>query len=307
MTHVHLNGTPLMSAKSFSLLIVLSALWGASFLFMRVGAPEFGPLSLIFIRMSVGVVAILPFFINRKLLNTIHKNAKPLFLLGFINHVIPFTALSFAALSLDSGFTSLINSTTPIFTALIAALFFASTIKPSQSAGLVVAVIGVAILSSDKMDFGSLGTGWAIAAGLVAAMSYGFAGNYTKHALSHLSAIEITVGSMLASTLILIIPGLYFWPEANPSSNAWISAILLAVASTGLAFLIYFKIMKESGAFIASNVTLLVPLFAVSWGVFLLDESLSLRLIIGMFVTLLGTALTLQLIKLKKPIPKTAH
>ncbi|MFQ3229401.1 DMT family transporter [Reinekea sp.] len=289
-----------MSAKSFSLLIVLSALWGASFLFMRIGAPEFGPVSLIFIRMSVGVIAILPFFASRKLLNTVKNNAKPLLLLGLINHVIPFTALSYAALSLDSGFTSLINSTTPIFTALIAALFFASTIKPSQSAGLVVAVIGVAILSSDKMNFGSLGTGWAIAAGLLAATSYGFAGNYTKHALNHLSAIEITVGSMLASTLILIIPGIYFWPEANPSSQAWVSALLLAVASTGIAFIIYFKIMKEAGAFMASNVTLLVPLFAVSWGVFLLDESLSLRLLAGMVVTLLGTALTLKLITFKK-------
>ncbi|MBU2864774.1 DMT family transporter [Reinekea forsetii] len=287
-----------MSPKSLSLLLVLSALWGASFLFMRVGAPEFGPVSLIFIRMSVGVLAILPFFFKVSLLKTILKNAKALLLLGLINHVIPFVALSYAALSLESGFTSLINATTPIFTALVAALFFATAIKPSQILGLIVAVLGVGILSSDKMSFGSLGTGWAIAAGLMAALSYGFAGNYTKHALSHLSAIEITVGSMLASSLILLVPGLYFWPTTNPSPQAWASALLLAVASTGVAFIIFFKIMKEAGAFIASNVTLLVPLFAVSWGIFLLDESLTLRLILGMVVTLSGTALTLQLLKL---------
>ncbi|MDN3648658.1 DMT family transporter [Reinekea marina] len=287
-----------MSPKSLSLLLVLSALWGASFLFMRVGAPEFGPVSLIFIRMSVGVLAILPFFFKVSLLKAIIKNAKALLLLGLINHVIPFVALSYAALSLESGFTSLINATTPIFTALVAALFFATAIKPSQILGLIVAVLGVGILSSDKMSFGSLGTGWAIAAGLMAALSYGFAGNYTKHALSHLSAIEITVGSMLASSLILLVPGLYFWPTTNPSTQAWASALLLAVASTGVAFIIFFKIMKEAGAFIASNVTLLVPLFAVSWGIFLLDESLTLRLILGMVVTLSGTALTLQLLKL---------
>ncbi len=289
-----------MSVKSFSLLLVLSALWGASFLFMRVGAPEFGPVSLIFIRMGVGVLALLPFFANTKLWISIGKNAKPLLILGLTNHVIPFVALSYAALSLESGFTSLINSTTPIFTAVIAALFFASTIKPSQSVGLVVAVIGVVILSADKMSFGSQGTGWAVAAGLLAASAYGFAGNYTKHALGHLSATEITVGSMLASTCILIVPGIVFWPANNPSGQAWVSALLLAVASTGIAFIIYFKIMKDSSAFMVSNVTLLVPIFAISWGIFLLDESLSLRLIVGMIVTLLGTALTLKLIPFKR-------
>ncbi|WP_053980639.1 DMT family transporter [Marinagarivorans algicola] len=293
-----------MSPKSFSLLLVLSALWGASFLFMRVGAPEFGPVSLIFIRMGVGVLALLPFFVSQKLLGCIAHNAKPLLILGLTNHVIPFVALSYAALSLESGFTSLINSTTPVFTALIAALFFASTIKPSQGAGLVIAIIGVAILSADKMSFGSQGTGWAVAAGLLAATSYGFAGNYTKHALGHLSATEITVGSMLASTGMLIIPGMAFWPASNPSGQAWASALLLAVASTGIAFIIYFKIMKESSAFMVSNVTLLVPIFAISWGIFLLDESLSLRLVAGMIVTLLGTALTLKLIPFRRTVAK---
>jgi drug/metabolite transporter (DMT)-like permease len=103
---------------------------------------------------------------------------------------------------------------------------------------------------------------------------------------------------MLASTLILLLPGWWFWPEVQPSQEAWISAILLATVCTAIAFLLFFRVLASAGAIASSTVTFLVPVFAIGWGISLLGESLNLQLIIGMLVTLLGTAITLGLIRL---------
>jgi drug/metabolite transporter (DMT)-like permease len=109
---------------------------------------------------------------------------------------------------------------------------------------------------------------------------------------------------MAASSAILLIPGILLWPAENPSPEAWVSALLLAVVCTAFAFLLFFRILASSGAIASSTVTFLVPLFAIGWGVLLLDESLTVRLIVGMCITLCGTAITVQLIKLQNPLRK---
>lgn len=285
-----------MNVRLSLLLFCLAALWGASFLFMRVGAPEFGPVSLIFIRMALGVTVLLPFLSNATLWADIRQNWHLLAILGIFNHVIPFTALSYATLSLESGFTSLINATTPVFTALVAAVVLSIPIRRQQWFGLVIAFSGIYILSADKFSFEHASAeGWAILAGLVATSAYAVSGNFAKQKLQHLSSPAITVGSMLASSIILIGPGLWLWPNTPPSVSGWIAAILLAVASTGVAFIIYFHILRNAGAFIASTVTLMVPVFAVTWGAIVLNEQITLRLLAGMSITLIGTALCIGL------------
>lgn len=285
-----------MNLRLSLLLLSLAALWGASFLFMRIGAPQFGPISLIFIRMTLGVAVLLPFLANQALWLDIRNNWQLLAVLGIFNHVIPFIALSYATLSLESGFTSLINATTPVFTALVAALVLSIPISRQQWLGLVIAFTGIYILSADKFSFQQASAeGWAILAGLVATTAYAISGNFAKQKLQHLSSSAITVGSMLASSVILIGPGLWFWPSTAPSMQGWAAAVLLAVASTGVAFIIYFHILRNAGAFIASTVTLLVPVFAVTWGAIILNEQITPRLLIGMTVTLFGTALCIGL------------
>jgi len=278
-------------------LLLLSAIWGASFLFMRIASPEFGPVALVFVRMFGAVLAVLPLLLKSQIRQRILQNVRELTTLGVLNHVIPFCLLSFATLRLEAGFTSLINATTPMFTAIVGALWFMTPINKQQILGLVVAFSGVFILSADKLTFTSNGTGWAIIAGLVATFCYGMSVNYSKKNLSHLSASEITIGSMAASATILFIPAMFLWPDVNPSTTAWVSALLLAVVCTALAFLLFFKVLANSGAMASSTVTFLVPIFAIGWGVVLLDEGLSLRLILGMTVTLTGTAITLQLLR----------
>jgi drug/metabolite transporter (DMT)-like permease len=286
------------------LLLGLSSLWGASFLFMRVASPEFGPVTLVFIRMFVAVLVLFPFLIKPAFRHALRQNIKDLAILGLLNHVIPFTLLSFATLRLEAGFTSLINATTPMFTAIVGALFFFSPINRQQMVGLVIAFAGVFVLSADKLSFTSDGPGWAIVAGLIATFCYGLSVNFSKTKLSHLSSSQISVGSMAASSAILLIPGILLWPAENPSPEAWVSALLLAVVCTAFAFLLFFRILASSGAIASSTVTFLVPLFAIGWGVLLLDESLTVRLIVGMCITLCGTAITVQLIKLQNPLRK---
>jgi drug/metabolite transporter (DMT)-like permease len=280
------------------LLLLLSAIWGASFLFMRVASPEFGPVPLVFIRMSVATLVVFPFLLNTKFRQTVFKNIKLLAILGLLNHVIPFTLLSFSTLRLEAGFTSLINATTPMFTAMVGAMWFVTPINRQQVLGLLVAFFGVFVLSADKLSFTNQGPGWAILAGLVATFCYGLSVNFSKKKLNHLSASEITVGSMMASSVILLLPSLFLWPEQSPSMNAWISALLLAVVCTAVAFLLFFRVLASSGAIASSTVTFLVPLFAITWGIFLLNEEFTIRLLVGMTITLLGTAITTQLLKL---------
>lgn len=295
-----------MKIKDLFLLLVLSSIWGASFLFMRVAAPEFGAMPLVFIRMAGAVVFVLPLLLSRTLRKAIRTHLVPLAVLGFFNHVVPFSLLSFAMTRLEAGFTSVLNATTPIFAALIGAAFFAMSISRQQTLGLVIAIVGVAVLSLNKLTFSSGGTGWAILAVLGATTCYGIAVNFSKQHLSDLSPSAITLGSMSASAVMLVIPALFTWPEVMPSTIAWAHAISLAVLSTAIAFLLFFRILASSGAFASSTVTLLVPLFATWWGVLFLSESLTWRLAIGMVITLLGTAITLSLIKLK-PIRFSAN
>ena len=286
-------------------LVLLSAIWGASFLFMRVASPEFGPITLVFLRMFIALLVVSPFLLKPRFRKTLRQNIKPLSLLGLLNHVLPFCLLAFATLRLEAGFTSLINATTPMFAALVGAILFATPINRQQLLGLMLAFSGIFVLSADKLSFGSGGTGWAILAGLGATFCYGLSLHFSKRNLAHLSAREITVGSMAASSTMLIVPGILFWPEVNPSTTAWLSAISLAVVCTAIAFLLFFRLLASAGPMASSTVTFLVPLFAIAWGVVLLNETMTLQLLIGMAITLCGTAITLQLVRipgLLKPV-----
>ncbi|TGG95496.1 DMT family transporter [Natronospirillum operosum] len=288
-------------------LILLSSLWGLSFIFMRVAVPEFGPIPLILVRMGVGALCLAPLlFMSRHYLRLFWDNKGRLFIVGLINHVMPFTLLALATMQLEAGFTSLINATTPIFTALIGALLFATPVTRQQYFGLAMALFGVYVLSANRLDFGVGGDGWFILAALGATFCYGVATNYSKTRLSHLPARVLAAGSVTMSALILLIPGLLLWPTEPISTLAWSNALGLALFSTTVAFLIYFGLIASAGATATSTVTFLVPVTALIWAYVLLGETLTVQMVIGMVITLLGTAITTRLIRLRKPtVPVT--
>ncbi|MHA7879423.1 MAG: DMT family transporter [Saccharospirillum sp.] len=289
-----------MSAIDAIRLIVLSTLWGVSFLFMRVAAPEFGPVALIFVRMGVAALVLLPLFSVARYRALFFQHVLPLSILALTNHVIPFSLLAYATLSLEAGFTSLINATTPLFTALIGVLLFAVPVQRQQYWGLGIAFLGVYVLSANRLDFSIGGDGWAILAALVATLFYGIAGNFSKARLAHLPVRVVAGGTTLMSSLILLIPALVLWPAQMPSGLAWANAIALAILSSAMAFFLYFQLLASAGATATSTVTFLVPVSALGWGYLILGEVLTLQILIGMAITLLGTAIATRLIRWPK-------
>ncbi|MDN7131719.1 DMT family transporter [Halomonas sp. MC140] len=294
-----------MSPADALRMLLLSSLWGLSFIFMRVAAPEFGPVPLILIRMGVGALLLMPLLISLHYLRLIWQHKGPLLMLGIVNHVLPFSLLALATTRLEAGFTSLINATTPIFTALIGMFFFATAIQRQQYWGLALALLGVYVLSANRLDFALGGDGWFILAVLGATFCYGIAGNYSKTRLGHLPTRVLAAGSCAMSALVLLIPGIWLWPSDPISPLAWGNAISLATLSTTLAFLLYFGLLASAGATATSTVTFLVPVSALVWGYLLLGETLSLQIIVGMVVTLIGTAIATKLLRLRSrgPLP----
>lgn len=278
-----------MSTPDLLRLIGLSAVWGSSFLFLRIAAPAFGPIPLILIRIGGAALCLSPFLLDRKVRAGIRNNLVRLFLLGIFNSAIPFCLLAFAALSLESGFSSLLNATTPIFAALVGWIWMGNSLRLGQVFGLLIGVLGVAILVWGKLSFREGGLGWAIAAALLAGSSYGFAVHFTKRFLGHVSSPVATTGSLTGASLLLLPLGLWYWPEANPGWLPWMSAFALAAACTAFAYVVFFKIIATAGGTNASTVTFIVPGFAILWGAVFLDEVITLRILAGMVVTLVGT------------------
>lgn len=291
-----------MSSADALRLIMLSSLWGLSFIFMRVAAPEFGVVPLVLVRMGIGALLLMPLLISLHYLRMIWQHKGQLLLLGVVSHVLPFSLLALATTRLEAGFTSLINATTPIFTALLGALFFATAIQRQQYLGLALALLGVYVLSADRLDFALGGDGWFILAALGATFCYGIAGNYSKTRLGHLPTRVLAAGSSSMSALVLMIPGILLWSSDPISPLAWGNALALAALSTTLAFLLYFGLLASAGATATSTVTFLVPVSALMWGYLLLGETLNLQIIVGMVITLIGTAIATKLLRLRRRV-----
>lgn len=280
-----------MSGADTLRLLFLASLWGLSFIFMRVAAPEFGPVPLIFVRMGLGTLLLLPLLLRGDYLRLIWQHRWPLLVVGLAANALPFSLLALATTRLEAGFTSLINASTPLFTALLGALLFTTPILRQQYLGMALAFAGVAILSGNRLDFSAGGDGWFILAALGATLSYGFAGNYSRLHLSHLPVRVQAAGTSAGAALLLVLPGLWLWPEGSQSLPAWGSALGLALLCTAAALLVYFGLLSSAGATAASTVTFLVPVSALLWGYLLLGETVTVQMWLGMAATLTGTAI----------------
>ncbi|MDP4789971.1 MAG: DMT family transporter [Haliea sp.] len=286
-----------MSPADTLRLLLLSSLWGFSFIFMRVAVPEFGALALMLVRMVLGTVLLLPLLLRRDYFRLLRLHAGPLFVVGLMNAALPYTFLALATLRLEAGVTSLINAATPICTALIGAAFFATPIMRQQVLGLALAFAGVGVLSAGRLDFSAGGDGWFILSALGATLCYGFAGNYSRTHLAHLPTRVLAAGTCATSSVILLLPGLLLWPAEPLSGMAWGAALGLGAISTAAALLLYFGLLASAGATASSTVTLLVPISALVWGFLLLQEPVTLQVLAGMAITWLGTGIATGVLK----------
>lgn len=286
-------------------LLALAALWGGSFLLMRVAAPDFGPIALVFVRVAGASLLLLPLLVWRGELGALRRHWRPIFVVGLTNSALPFLLFTIAVLAISAGLASIMNATTPLWAALIAWAWMGERPTASRWVGLALGVAGVAGLALDKATLtpGAHGVSpaLALAACLAAAALYGLSANFARARLGGVPPLAVAAGSQISATLALAGPALWAWPAATPSAGAWGAGAALAVACTALAYILYFRLIAHAGATNASTVTFLVPVFAVTWGAVLLDEPIDARLLAGCAVILLGTALTTGLLRLRRP------
>jgi drug/metabolite transporter (DMT)-like permease len=290
-----------MRASDLIELVALAALWGASFLFMRLGAADFGPVALSALRVGIAALALLPLLLWHGQATVLRANWRAIAIVGVVNSAFPFVLFSVAALAINAGLSAIFNATAPLWGALIAWSWLGDRLSRLRVAGLAIGFAGVVWLAWDKASFkpGEHGVSAvvAIAACLAATLCYGFGANYAKRKLDQVPPLAVATGSQLSASAALALPALWLWPAAAPSSTAWASVVGLALHCTALAYLLYFRLIARLGAARAITVTFLIPVFGLIWGAVFLGEQLSPAMVFGCAVILLGTALTTGVVK----------
>lgn len=282
--------------------LLLAAIWGSSFLFMRIGAVEFGALPTAAVRVTIAALFLLPLVWLRNLLPVLGKNWKRIFFIGLLNSGVPFACFSFALLSISTGLSAILNATVPMFGALIAWVWLKDKPTASRILGLVIGFAGVALLAWDQASFkpnaSGVAPGWAVLACLLAGVCYGISASYTKRYLSGLPPLVTAAGSQIGAMLGLALPALWLWPARMPGASAWLALLAVGVVCTGIAYILFFRLIENAGPARALSVTFVVPVFAVLYGVLFLGESVTPWMVGCAGVIVGGTALATGLLKL---------
>jgi drug/metabolite transporter (DMT)-like permease len=278
--------------------IFLAAIWGSSFLFMLIGASEFGAMPTAGLRVLIATLFLAPILWWRGHWHQLVKNYKPILFVGVFNSAIPFAMFSYAVLHINTGLTSIINATTPLFGAVIAWIWLKDKPDKYRMIGLALGFFGVILLASGKTNFKPGGAGWAVMACLLATLCYGIAANFAKRYLKGVHPLATATGSQMGACLGLAIPSIWFWPATMPGLHAWLAVMVLGILCTGIAYVLYFRIIEHAGPTRALAVTFVIPVFAVIYGVVFLSEKLTMLMVGCGVIIIVGTALSTGLIKL---------
>ncbi len=283
-----------MSAIDWLLLYFLSLLWGGSFFFAKVAVDELPPLTLALGRVAIAAVILAALVRAAGQTLAPLTQAWPVFaVLGLLNCAIPFSLIFWSQIHIPSGLASILNATTPIFTALVAHVATRDErLTASKLVGMVAGFIGVAAMLGPDLRSG-IGSGlWAQLACLAAAVSYALAAVWGRR-LAPLPPVIVATGQLIAATVLLVPLAVAFdrpWTLAPPSSAALAALLSLAALSTALAYVIYFRILASAGATNLLLVTFLIPVSAILLGTMVLGERLSAHHLVGMAIIALGLA-----------------
>jgi drug/metabolite transporter (DMT)-like permease len=281
--------------------VLLAALWGSSFLFMREAVHGFGPFATAWGRVTLAALLLTPLLWWRNETTALRRHWRPLLVMGLLSAGIPFACYAYALLSISTGLSSILNATTPLFGALIAWLWLNERLRGPQLVGLGLGFAGVVALASEApggISMRSGGSGLAVAACLLATFCYGLAGSFNKRHLHGLSALAITTGSLWGASIGLLLPALWLWPTSPPQPHAWFALGAAGVLCTAVAYVLYFRLMALTGPARTMTVTYLIPVFANLLGVLALGEVVSAWMLGCGAVILLGTALSAGLLNI---------
>ncbi len=291
-----------MSRRDLIIFITLSFMWSISFVFYRVGVPEFGSLAFASLRVIFAALIMVIFLIvSPKDRAGIKERWKILTIVGLFSAAIPFILFSFSAQTVNAGVLAVMNAAVPMMSGFIASTFFNERLTKKQVLGLIIGVVGVVILMSESL-FSESGTkdlssnllplGYA----LLGAVGYAVGANITRNYLEDISPVAITAGSLIIASLAMLPIAVYSFPYgASISVKAWVSVICIGVFSTAIALVFMNQLIKSIGPMRATSITLVIPIFAIILGYLLLGEALDIGAIIGSVVILIGTYLSLNL------------
>jgi drug/metabolite transporter (DMT)-like permease len=279
--------------------VLLAVLWGSSFLFMREGAHEFGPFPTAWVRVTLAALILTPVLVWRREVPVFVVHWRKAMSAGVLNAGIPFACYAYALMHINTGLTSILNATTPLFGALIAWFWLGDKLNATRALGLALGFTGVVLLASDVpggISFKEGGSGLAVAACLVATFCYGISGSFTKRYLQNVPSLVTTTGSLWGASLGLGIPALLTWPDAAPSLHAWAALGIAGLLCTALAYVLFFRLMTRTGPARAMTVTYLIPVFANLLGMIFLDEVITHWMMGCAVVIVAGTALASGLV-----------
>jgi len=267
----------------------LGAIWGGSFLFMRIAAPDFGAFPLVELRLALGALVLLPFLWQARARFTAALWLR-LAAIGAVNSAIPFALFAWAAQRAPAGIGALTNSMAVLFTALVGYVLYGEPIGRRRALGLASGFAGVVVLASGKMAGASVGP--AVLAGAFAALLYGVGANLIRRQLGGIPASALAAATLLCGTLLLAPFAIATWPARPVGTASWASALLLGGLCTGVAFTFYYRLIHRIGATRAAAVTYLVPLFGILWAWIALGEALTAAMALAGVLILGGVGLS---------------
>ena len=284
-----------MKAQEYVLLFLLGAIWGLSYVFIRVAAPLFGPALLMGLRVAIASGVTLAYIAAtgqwKTALPAFRTRGRQYLVMGLINAAIPFTLIAISELVINASYAAILNATTPVFSALVAAAWAARPLTARVTGGITIGILGVVIaVGAAPFSLSPIVLG-AVVLSIGGAFSYGVGAFYAHRNTADVAPVTASLGQTLAATLILFPFALFEAPTAHWTVPGDVSLLGLAIVSTSFAYLLYFRILQKHGPTETLTVTFLIPIFGVVWGHLLLGEPIGIGTVVGLAVVLVGIAL----------------
>jgi drug/metabolite transporter (DMT)-like permease len=290
MTEPRRGTTGGVSLQDLGFLLFLGAVWGGAFLFLRIAAPQVGPLWAAEIRIGLAALLLLA-IAGPRAYRALRGRFLRVAVVGATFSAIPFSLIAFAALTLPAGFGALLNAATPIFTALVAAAWLGHRLTGRAMVGMGIGVLAVLVLVGwSPLPLGPE-TFVAVAVSLVASLSYAVGGTFIRRHLPGVSGIELATGQLTSGAILLLPFAILSGPPGAVGTDGLVALIGVATLSTALAWPIFFRVLSHTTPTVASTVTFIVPAFGITWGAIVLSESVGPELIAGFGLVFLSLVL----------------
>lgn len=280
------EGLCALRAYQVGLLVLLAGIWGASYLFIRVASPVFGPFVLIEGRVILAGAVLWIYAAITGQMPDLRTGWQRYPVLGALSGAIPFTLIAASELYLPASLAAILNATTPLFTAVVAAIALGERLTPARLCGLALGTIGVGVLVGWSPVPLNGGLVFGVVTSLIAALSYGLGGVYASRTFHGVPPLTMAIGQQAGAAVLLLPFAAVALPRAHFTAPAFLNFLGLALLSTAIAYLIYYPLIKQVGPTRTLSVTFLIPLFGLLWGALFLHEHIGPGTLIGLAIIL---------------------